>query len=259
MYRLYVDETGNADLRSSADPNHRYLSLTGIIVDLDHIRRYVVPMMNALKGAIFDPDPDEPIILHRKDILDKRGVFGVLKKPDVEARFNTGLFTLLSNAEYQVVCAVIDKQEHLSRYTRWRHDPYHYCMEVLVERYVMGLNERRLTGDVMGEVRGGKSDRRLEAAFRRLYERGSSYVNARTMQRCLTSHDLKLKPKEKNIAGLQLADILAHPSALHLRSQAVGDVTPQGFGAQIVELLVREKFRRSGGGRVDGYGTKWLP
>ncbi len=34
MLRMYVDEVGNTDLNSSHDPNHQYLSLTGVIFEL---------------------------------------------------------------------------------------------------------------------------------------------------------------------------------------------------------------------------------
>lgn len=34
-YHLYVDEVGNSDLGTSHDPSHRYLSLTGIILESD--------------------------------------------------------------------------------------------------------------------------------------------------------------------------------------------------------------------------------
>ena len=35
-YRIYIDEVGNPDLESCDDPNHRFLSLTGVIVALDY-------------------------------------------------------------------------------------------------------------------------------------------------------------------------------------------------------------------------------
>ena len=37
MLRMYVDEVGNADLNASQDPNHRYLSLTGVVFELDYM------------------------------------------------------------------------------------------------------------------------------------------------------------------------------------------------------------------------------
>jgi hypothetical protein len=44
MYRLYIDETGNADLKASqTDPNHRFLSLTGIIMHVDYTRTTLIP------------------------------------------------------------------------------------------------------------------------------------------------------------------------------------------------------------------------
>ena len=30
-YRMYVDEVGNSDLGSSDNPNHRFISLTGVV------------------------------------------------------------------------------------------------------------------------------------------------------------------------------------------------------------------------------------
>ena len=97
MYRLYIDETGNADLGASNDPNHRYLSLTGVIILQDHVRNVVAPQLNTLKQDIFNPDPDEPIILHRKDIMQRNRPFHVLQYTALAQRFDAGL--LLSTAE----------------------------------------------------------------------------------------------------------------------------------------------------------------
>ena len=70
-YRLYIDEVGNSDLGSSKDPNHRYLSLTGIILELDYVSTTAFPAIEALKRDYFDSHPDEPIILHRKELVNK--------------------------------------------------------------------------------------------------------------------------------------------------------------------------------------------
>lgn len=40
-YRLYIDEVGNPDLGNTDNPNHRFLSLTGIIMDLKHVEERV--------------------------------------------------------------------------------------------------------------------------------------------------------------------------------------------------------------------------
>ena len=44
-FRIYIDEVGNPDLESSDDPNHRFLSLTGIILELEYVERVVHPQM----------------------------------------------------------------------------------------------------------------------------------------------------------------------------------------------------------------------
>ena len=36
-HRMYIDEVGNSDLGASQDPNHRYLSLTGVVFDLAYV------------------------------------------------------------------------------------------------------------------------------------------------------------------------------------------------------------------------------
>jgi hypothetical protein len=78
-YRLYVDEVGNDDMFNTSDERHRYLSLSGVAMDQDYARDHATPTLNALKADVFKHDPDEQIILHRKDIMNKRGYFHALR------------------------------------------------------------------------------------------------------------------------------------------------------------------------------------
>lgn len=71
-HRLYIDEIGNPDLGSSKDPNHRYLSLTGIVINLKTVDEVVHPQLEALKRKYFQYHADDPVILHRKEILNKK-------------------------------------------------------------------------------------------------------------------------------------------------------------------------------------------
>lgn len=52
-YRMYVDEVGNPDLESSDNPNHRFLSLTGVIISLDAVKDVIHPEMESLKTKYF--------------------------------------------------------------------------------------------------------------------------------------------------------------------------------------------------------------
>jgi hypothetical protein len=167
----------------------------------------------------------------------------------------------LAEIDYTVITVVIDKLEHLTRYVRWRQDPYHYCLEVLVERYVMWLEEHRTVGDVLAEARGGTPDRRLEKSFAWLYDHGTFHVGPETVQKRLTSKHLKLKPKSANVTGLQMADLIAHPSSLYVRWLYNAGDAPARFGGEIVEILESGKYRRSRHSqpKLKGYGVKWLP
>ncbi|MCP4361202.1 MAG: hypothetical protein GY796_24605 [Chloroflexi bacterium] len=62
----------------------------------------------------------------------------------------------------------------------------------------------------MIEARGTKPDQRLAASFRRMFQNGTDYLPGELMKARLTSKELKIKNKKANIAGLQLADMLAH-------------------------------------------------
>lgn len=259
MYRLYIDETGNADLKASHDPNHRYLSLSGVIIRLDYARDIAYPGLEGIKREVFNDHPDDPIVLHRKDIIAKKWPFNALRDADKETQFNEAILQYLTDLDYTVITVVIDKLEHLRRYAVWRYHPYHYCLEVLVERYIHHLRSLGSKGDVMAEARGGKPDMRLEKSFGRLYENGTDNISRDIVQAKLTSKKLKLKPKSANVTGLQIADMIAHPSAMYVRSLHHAGDAPDRFGGSIVQILVDQKYRRSWRGHAAGYGIKWLP
>ena len=135
-FRIYIDETGNADLESSDNPNHRFLSLSGVVFDLDYVDQVLHPAMEALKREFFDHHADDPIVFHRKEMVNRLGRFGVLKNPETEARFNAKLLNFLAAWEYTLITVIMDKKEHRDKYAVWKSDPYHYCLSVLLERYI---------------------------------------------------------------------------------------------------------------------------
>jgi hypothetical protein len=71
-YRMYIDEVGNSDMGASQDPNHRYLSLTGVVLELGYVDAHVFSSLEALKRKYFGSHPDDPIVLHRKEVRPRR-------------------------------------------------------------------------------------------------------------------------------------------------------------------------------------------
>ena len=102
-----------------------------------------------------------------------------------------GRMRLLVELDYTVFTVVVDKLEHQRRYSVWRYDPYHYCLHVILERFVMWLERQGWTGDVLAESRGGKEDRRLKDSFEGIWESGTDFVEAMRFQERLTSRQLK--------------------------------------------------------------------
>jgi hypothetical protein len=254
-YRVYIDEVGNSDLESADNPNHRFLSLTGVIFDLEHIAQVVQPQLETLKGEFFGSHPDDPIILHRKEMHNWKGAFHVLENPSLRERFDRKLLTFLSDWQYTVVTVCLDKKLHKEHYQTWRYDPYHYCMALLLERYVLLLKRNGALGDVMAESRGGKEDMRLKESFQRLWESGTDFVSHEMFQAHLTSRQLQLRSKVSNIAGLQIADLLAHTSRkeMLLAHKLIADDLTE-FAQQIKAILMK-KYDRSGN-RI--FGRKML-
>ena len=260
LYRIYIDEVGTSDLKHTDDPNNRVLSLTGVICETDHMLNVIQPEMEAIKRRYFQIDADQPVFFHRKELVNKRAPFQALRDPEVQANFNADLLEALTNWEYRVVTVAIDKKAHKEQYLVWLHEPYHYCLEVLIERYVLILEAGGHRGDVMIEHRNRREDEKLEILFLGLHQNGTGFISAERIRACVTSKNLRIMPKEKNIAGLQLADLIAHPSRREILIDAgIVDDQRQIFGDEICEILRADKYHRSWSGRIKGYGKKLLP
>ena len=254
-YRIYIDEVGNPDLESSDNPNHRFLSLTGVILELGYVSKVVHPQMEELKKKFFDYHPDELLIFHRKEMLNAKTPFESLKDENVRSKFDKDLLNHLSEWNYTVISVCLDKKRHKDSYTTWLYHPYHYCLEVLLERFVFFLNRKNCKGDVMAESRGGKEDMKLKKAFYSLHEKGTHFVEAERFQNTLTSKQLKVKSKSNNITGLQLADLLAHPSRNEILDEQKllkKEIAP--FARSVIEILKGKYYQQDD--RI--FGKKFL-
>ncbi len=257
-YRLYVDESGDHTYKKLDTVGHRYLALLGVWFRQSDYYLEFARALDEFKNKLFGERPDDPVILHRSDIINRHGAFGVLREDNKRQAFDDGLVNLIDQAQFKMVCVLLDKQSHQQQYVDPFH-PYHYCLAAMLERYVGWLVYKNIVGDVMAESRGGEEDLQLKQAYRRVYESGTQHFSHEKFQLGLTSKDIKIRPKRVNIAGLQLADVLAYPvrQAVLLRRGLIedpGDV----FGKKVYEVA-RQKFNcKEGTGEVEGYGYKCL-
>ena len=257
-YRLYVDESGDHTYKNLDDVNRRYLGLTGIAIESNYYRLEFQPKLEALKQVHFPHNPDEPLILHREELCNHRYPFGVLDNPDNNAAWEQGFEDFVRTARFELFTIIIDKKKHKERYggsafnlMSWSEykilkerygdsafHPYHYCLTCLLERYKGYLFIQRAKGDVLAEGRGGQEDLALKKVYREVWEDGTFYISAQEFQKVLTSKELKVKYKYHNIAGLQLADCLAHPSRLYVLSSKgkIPQLSPT-FGTRLAQIF----------------------
>ena len=117
----------------------------------------------------------------------------------------------------QMFTVVIDKKEHLERYPFQTFDPYVYCLSVLLKR-VRGYLRARSGGDaqadVLAESRGKVEDEQIQLAYRTLRSEGDHIGGASYYQRYFPALELIIKKKDQNIAGLQIADLVAYDQKL---------------------------------------------
>lgn len=239
--------------------DNRFLSLTGVAMRVDHARDSLAPKFEWIKTAIFDHDGDDPLIFHRRKIVQRKRDFGVLNNSEKRALFDKALLRAMKVCEYRVITAIIDKQEAGTK-DKWKEKhPYHYLMQIITEKFARLLDRVDNTGDIMPEGRQGKKDTLLQEAYEAVREHGNYYYGASQIRHRIPSSNLKFRYKRDNIAGLQLADLIAHPSHMSMLAERHFPVTLGDFACKVEEVLNATKYDRSGSGRIAGYGRKWLP
>lgn len=243
---MYVDESGDHGYRDLSHPGKRFLCLTGVVIEDVTYKTQIHPAVEAIKGRFFRRhSPDDPVIFHRKDIVERRGHFSVLQDEGIDARFQAEVLALLGQP-IQIFSAVIDKKSHIDRYGGAALHPYHYCFTVILERFSGFLGVNNSQGDVLAESRGGTEDRELKDAYSLLWNRGTGFHTPASFQARFTSAEVKLKRKEMNIAGLQIADLLAHPLKQDILMQFGAGENANGDFARLICGAVAAKQNRYG-------------
>jgi hypothetical protein len=259
-YRIYLDESGDHVYHVVNEDAHRFLGLLGCwFKNGDYLQFH--EELEDLKNRHFHHHPDNPVILHREDIINKRKVFKILQDEEKRERFDKDLLAVVQNANFRVATVVVDKAALRSAYGEGAGHPYHIGLGFLLQRFAGYLNRINRTGDVMAEARGGVEDTLLKDSYTRVYERGIwGYTPAEFFQSALTSRQLKLSSKKANIAGLQLADLIAHPAkswVLRYYGLLNGPTAP--FAERLM-TIIEEKFNRHlYNNKIEGYGFVLYP
>jgi hypothetical protein len=240
---LFLDESGDHNLLA-IDQSYPLFILGGVVVDREYADGPLAEALNKFKLDLFGRTD---IVLHTADIARNRNGFERLKDPGFRTEFREQLNRLMTSLEFSVVACAIRKDEHLRRYGMAALDPYLLSLDILVERFCLEVGKSPGGGLVVAEKRDPTLDRELEIAWLNLRVQGTRYMSATDIVGRISS--LALRPKNENIAGLQLADLVVSPIGRFL----LGKPEREDWA------IVQRKFRRSRAGIVDGYGLVILP
>ncbi|MBI2343303.1 MAG: DUF3800 domain-containing protein [Deltaproteobacteria bacterium] len=258
-YRLYLDESGDHVFKKLDEDSHRYLCLLGCWFKNPAYLAFHEKLEQFKKQHV-PAHPDEPIILHREEIINRRGIFGRLCDSEKRTAFDEALLQLIRDTDFRLVAVVIDKLKLHQSYGVGASHPYHLGMGFLLQRYCGFLNHTNRVGDMMAESRGGTEDRLLKDSYNRVFERGVFTTSAEHFQHALTSRQLKIKPKSANISGLQLADLLGHPVKQKiLRAKGLIRGPVPVFAGKLLEITETKWNHQLYDGRIEGYGWVVYP
>ena len=205
MLVMFLDESGDHSLEK-IDPQYPIFVLAGVILDGAYVDATLEEELAHFKEALFG---SRGIILHTMEITRNRSGFERLKETGFRERFYAELSRLPDRLAFRVVACAIRKDHHTGRYGPRAIDPYLLSLEILVERFVYDLSASNAEGLIVAERRGGVLDNELELAFLNLRIKGTRYVSPSQVQRKIQG--LVFRAKHENVAGLQLADLVATP------------------------------------------------
>lgn len=205
-YIVYVDESGDHSL-ASIDRDYPVFVLALCVFHKRHYAEKIVPAVQKLKFNYFGHDS---VVLHENEIRKQKGDFAFLSHQPTREEFMDRLSLVMDASNFILISCVVDKVR-LSRGEGASSNPYHLALSVCLEALREFLAEKKqdeFKTHVLVECRGKKEDAELELEFRRICD-GDNPGNR------MLPFDVVFADKKTNLAGLQLADLVARPVGIN--------------------------------------------
>ena len=245
---MFLDESGNHDLRpANINPRYPMFVLGGVVVDRAYARTVIEPQMREFKLQYLG---DGDIILHTTDMHRLQNGFEHLVDRDVRRAFYRALNDLIDSWDFKIIACVIKLHDHIARYGVHAADPYMHSLDVVAEQFCNELGRSTDQGFICAEKRNPGLDRQLREAWEAICRDGTDLVSAEEVDRKIVH--FTLKDKKPNIAGMQLADLIATPVGRGVLRLPTKD-------DEVSRRVIKRKFRRGLFGQHRGYGLVVLP
>lgn len=218
-YHLFIDECGDQNLESFS-PSFPVFTLCGIIVRDDKLS----DLENEIKQLKQQFWGENKIILHSRDIRKCQNGFEILFNLDVKQRFYNAVNELLGRKDiYVIVCCSILKEPYIRQFGKLN-DVYGQSLSFVLERTIFYVDNQNPDGSgkitAIVERRGKREDNNLLNYYIQLLDKGTYWITPKRMKSRMSCLDFKWKSED--VAGLQIADLIAYPLTRHvLDPQAV--------------------------------------
>lgn len=216
-YIAFFDECGDHSL-TKIDKDFPLFLLCTVIVEREVYATQIIPTISAFKLRYF---AHEGINLHSREIRKADGPFNILQHQTVRQSFLADLSKVMAKLPFTLFITAIQKNDYVKRYGLEARNPYDVALEYSFERilhFMESCGETQLP--VIAEARGQQEDDALRASFHKLMTQGTYYNSAERFQKLICP--ISFRRKNDNIAGIQVADLCAHPTARHL-------LKPEGY------------------------------
>ena len=210
---MFIDECGDPFIER-INNEFPILTLCGVIVSqsqLHSLNEKVATLKKHFWG-------DQDIFLHSRDIRKIQKGFEILLNPEVKQDFYDQINSILGEeGAFTIISCSILKQDFVNRNDRGI-NIYGLALSRLIERSIFYLDKIGCgappTLKVILEMRGKKEDKALFAYYEALKTNGTQWLTPARLNSHITG--FSFRSKKSNLAGLQVADLIAYPIARHV-------------------------------------------
>lgn len=272
-YVMAIDENGTTDLNgirklfngnildlmrasysSTQFVNERWFTITGVIMLRDNFPNFR-DSINSIKyhywkdGIYKYKQGERRVVFHSREIRKKEGPFNP-RLIDYSS-FIQDISWLINNQDFSILSASIDKIKHVSNYS----NPYHVyslCLNFIIERFCIQLNNLKSDGILLLESRGKDADSKVLKHLVQLLEYGNNYYGHDHFRRI---KGVYFNPKwcfgknngKASYILLELADLISYPIFKYVKFEKMD----QAFKALEPRLTNYPNYL--------GYGIKVFP
>lgn len=195
----------------------------------------IIPALARLKLDYWN---HEGVNLHSRDIRKASGPFSFLQSPEHRRAFLSSVSQLMEDMPYTLFVSAVRKDQLSERYGDRAKNPYDLALVFTLGRLIHFLESHGETAlPVVAEARGNNEDSDLERVFYQVMASGTYYIPADRFKQL--DCPLVFRNKRDNVAGIQLADLCAHPCARHILKPQQANSAYETVQAHVYRTRVR--------------------